>query len=277
MLIKFIRITLFLSFVIFSVSCDKNDLSENAARLRIKLTESPLQMQTDETFVLREIRLHIQSVEVSVSETDEWTALKFSDADYDVLPLSNGKMLQIIDQFFPANQTIHSLKITLGGNNRLVTPGRDINLVLPPESREIIVRNVNENLYANIISSLVINVMPTVSVENQNYFLTPRVRIFSEIFGGSLRGYVAPTDISSVVSVSKDEEVLFSIPEADGMFLFPGLAEGEWNISIYPHKDSGFKDTTFVDTVRYRKITDIKPKPIRLREAPTGTGTETGT
>lgn len=253
---------LFLFVIVFA--CSKVDPSDNAARLRIKLTNSPLLATSEENLVIREIKLHIQSIEISAVDSSavtdvDWKALDFSGNEYNLLSITNGKSVQIVDQYFPANKTIKSIKITLGNNNKIVTPSGDKDLIVPEKAREIIISDINENLYANIISYIIIDVRAFITEENKNYFLNPKVRVYSEISGGSIRGKVGPAEAGAIVSVVKEPDTLFTFPEADGMFMFLGLKEGEWTIGVFANKNTGYKDSIFTDSVFARKITEIKP------------------
>lgn len=250
--------------IICTTACSKNDSSVNAARLRIKLTDAP-------SLTAKELTLSVQGVEVSVTDSSdvpgEWIPLEFSGGTYNLLTLSNGKTQQIVDQYFPANGTIRKVKLLLGTENTLVTSEGDKNLIIPSEYQDGIIVDVTANLYANIICSIVIDINAAVSIteSNGNYYLNPVVRAFPEEFGGSVRGYISPTNVSAYVEIADDADTLFSIPESDGMFMFTGLKEGEWDISIIVDPSSGYRDTIFTDSVYSREITEITPNPIVLK------------
>lgn len=255
------------------LGCSKVDESENAARLRIKLTDSPMLMLNDTSLAIREINVQIQSIEVAVTdstdnEIGEWKKLDFEGGVYNMKTLTNGKNVQLVDQYFPANKTIRRIRILLGTNNKIVAAASqgEKELIIPQEYKDGIVFDVIENLYANLISSLVIDMRAFVTEANGNYFLDPNVRIFSEVSTGSIKGYYAPLESQAIVSVLNTPDTFFTIPEPDGMFLFPGLREGKWQIGIFPNPRSGFKDTIFVDSVFTNKATVLKQNPIRLHE-----------
>lgn len=267
------KIVLFIISLLLLGGCS-TDISENAARLRIKLTDAPT--LSAESFVVSELQLHIKSLEVSVTDSsdstdtaeEEWIPLEFSGGEYDMLTLSNGKTVQIVDQYFPANQTIRKIKLTLGNNNKIISTSESYHkdLIIAEEAKNGIIVEVNENLYANIISYLVLDINMALSIreDNGNYFLNPVVRAFSEVYTGSMTGVVAPLEAKPFVCVIKDSDTLYTIPEPDGMFMFPGLGEGNWTIYIFADPYSGYKDTTFIDSVFIRKTTELKPNPIQL-------------
>jgi len=104
--------------IILFTGCNIEDVSENAARLRIKLTDAT-------SLTLKE--LHVDINEISVFATDstniegEWITLDYSGGEYNLLTLLNGKTVQLVDQYFPSYKKIEKIKIILGNNNRIVT------------------------------------------------------------------------------------------------------------------------------------------------------------
>lgn len=252
-------------FVILCAGCSQNDPSVNATRLRIKLADAP-------TLILKELNIEIERIEVSLIEAsgdeEKWISLDFKGGIYNVLGLSNGKSKQIVDQYFRVG-VLRRIKIVFGtGSNILRAPTETQNedripLVLDPAIAEGIVLEVNADLYANYVSSIVIdvNALSSIRESNGNYIFNPSVRVFAETFGGSLKGYVLPDEAAPYVIVAKDADTIYSIPEkADGMFLFKGLEEGEWKIRVLPTSGSGYRDTVFTDSVFAGKIRELKSK-----------------
>ncbi len=256
-----------LLLIISFVGCSKNDPSINATRLRINLTNaSPSNMQ--------ELNVDIQKIEISTVDTtnnsENWTPLDVNAGSHDIIPLLNGKSKQIVDQYFPEG-VLRRIKITFGDNSTFRTFPSDEeaaatkNLVLDTQIKGGLVLEVNANLYANYISSILIDINSVLSVyeSNGNFFFRPVLRVFPEIYGGSLRGYVLPAEASPIIIVANEVDTLLTLPEyTDGKFLFKGLRAGEWEVNIMANPASGYKDTTFVDTIFSGKIRELKSKII---------------
>jgi len=267
MIYKAFKISMLVILLSFSfLHCSKEDPSENATRLRIKLTDAA-------SLVVKELHIDIQRIEVLVADTTgsegEWETLQFTGGEYDLLKLMNGRNVQLVDQYFPAGGILQKIKLILGNNNRLLTTTDSIvSLNIPSEMTDgIIIDNVNAALPANIITSVVIDVNAALSVResNGNYFLHPSARAFPETFGGSLRGYVAPIEAEAFVAIVQERDTFLTLPEAEGgMFLFTGLNPGAWEVHIISNPLSNFRDTIFTDSVEQGKITEITPKPIQL-------------
>lgn len=251
-----------LFLLLFAVACKNNDPSINATRLRISLTDAPA-----EPLILSELNVHIEQIQVSTSDSENgaesWQNVEFSGGTYNILPLTNGKQKQIVDQYFPVG-VLRKIKIVFGSNTSYASPTstNKIPLELSQQAKEGIVLNVNANLYPNYISNIIIDINGLLSIQKSNdtYIFNPVIRSYAETFGGSLKGYIEPREAAPLIIFTKDAETLHAIPEPkDGMFLISGLAEGEWKISVIP-ANAEYKDTTFVDSVFTGKIRDLKSK-----------------
>lgn len=248
-------------------TCGKEDVSENAVRLRIKLTDAAAP-------VLKEMYINIESIEVlatdSTGSESDWVVLSYTGGEYDLLKLMNGRTVQLTDQYFPAGGKIDKIRLTLGNNNRMVTvTDKPIPLEKSPDIiNHLIIHDVDAALTPHFIISIVIDINAALSVYelNGNWYLDPRARAYPETYGGSLRGYVAPPEASPVVLITREGDSLFSLPEGiEGMFLFSGLQEGAWKVHLIANPESGYRDTIFMsDSVEQGRIIEIKPKPIRL-------------
>lgn len=235
--------------------CTKNDPGENATRLRIKLTDEP-------TTYLTELNLDIERIEVFTHPYDAsegtWSVLDFNGVIFDLLKFSNGKSKQIVDQYYPAG-VIKQIKIVFGNKGKLKTAEGEKDIIIPPEIMDGVVMDVDINLYAHVISSIMIDINAAQSIyeSNGNYFLNPSMRIFPETYGGILKGRVLPTEANAFVAITQDEQTLISFPESEGMFQFIGLQGGEWEVHVKPHSQSGYQDTTFTQTIEEGKVNEI--------------------
>ncbi len=237
-----------LLFLILLSSCDGNDPSVNAGRLRVKLTDA-----TD--ISIKELYLDIRELAVYATDTTsmegEWVTLEYNGGQYNLLQLLNEKSVQLVDQYFPAGKTLRRVRLVLGHDNRFVTfTEKPYPLQLPPEIIEGVVVDLREPvpIMSHIIAGLTIDVNAALSVweSNGNYFLDPSVRAFPEAYGASLRGSVAPPRAAAFVAIMQHPDTLFTLPETDGKFGFPGLQKGEWEVFIKAAEGSLYADTAFV-------------------------------
>lgn len=256
---------LILIILLVITSCNKEDLSENAARLRIKLTDAA-------SLVLKDLYVEINEIAVFATDSTnlegEWISLKYSGGEYNLLKLMNGKTVQLVDQYFPSYKKIEKIRILFGNNNRLITvTNAIISLQLSPEIIDgVVIDDVKVDLATNVISSIIIDINAALSIQevNGNWFMKPAARAFPETYGGSIKGYVAPMDANPYVAIIQDTDTFFTLPEEDGMFYFFGLNEGAWDIYLLSNPETNYRDTVFTDTIAEGQKLELTPKPIRL-------------
>jgi hypothetical protein len=263
MLLKTFRYTfILLIFTIFIVSCTKNDPSASSTRLRIQLTDAPTFWGDAPEYQIRELYIDIRSIEVFVvgpNAREEWIVLDFPGGEYNVFTLTNGRMRQIVDQWFSANRRITEMRLVPGNSCRIVTTtNREIPLVVP---KEIIVEDIDADLRLHIISSIVIDMGSALTYdgESDTFYFDPAIRVFPEIFGWSLRGTVSPTDVFAGIIIEQDGMKLFSSTERNGTFMFLGLPGDKWTVHIFPDSLRGFRDTTFVHKIdSAQRVNDLR-------------------
>lgn len=262
---KILYIALIISSVIFIAGCETEKISDNATRLRIKLTDAT-------SLVLREFHIDIREISLfvtdSVNTDGEWVQLDYTPDEYDIFKLMNGRTVQLVDQYFPVYKNIEKIRVVLGDNNRIITnTQKPIPLQKSQEIIDgVIIDDIEVELVQNVITSIIIDINAALSVResNGNYFLNPVARAFPETFGGSIRGYVAPLDANPFIAIVQEKDTLMTFPESDGMFMFLGLNEGPWEIHLIADPVTIYRDTVFTDTVKMGERLELTPKPIRL-------------
>ncbi|RNC65364.1 DUF4382 domain-containing protein [Proteiniphilum sp. X52] len=270
---RYILLTTVLLFSFSWQACESDDPSANASRLRLKLTDAA-------SLVIKEFYVDIREVSVflvdTASQEGKWVSLKFSGSRYDVLKLRNGKTVQLVDQYVPAGTELQQIKLVFGNDNLLRTNTDSIiPLHIPSELEEgVIIDAVKMEMRLNTISSMVIDLNAALSVvktEKGDNYLYPVARAFPEVFGGKLRGYVAPLEANPYVKVIQEKDTFLSLPERENlgdqmlMFQFMGLKEGDWEVHFVPDPQANFSDTVVVVTVKQGETFNIPTKPIRLK------------
>lgn len=273
---RFYRYILFLLvFVLSFQSCEKDNSNDNDARLRVKLTDAT-------SLTIKELYVDISQIDVYLFDTltleGDWLTLDYSRKTFNFLSLLNGKTVQVVDQYAPADKMLQQVRLFLGSDNRMVAnTDSTYPLQIPAELQEGIVFDaMGMALRPNTISSMILDLNAAGSIwqtetDKKSYFLNPKIRAFSETYGGKLVGYVAPLlEANPYVKITQGEDTLFTYPEGEslgattGKYQFIGLNEGEWKVHLIAHPESGFADSVFVSTVVKGETTTITPNPIRL-------------
>lgn len=256
-------------------ACNSEDPSLNASRLRLKLTDAA-------SLIMKEFYVDIREISVflvdATTQEGEWVDLDFKGQRYDVLKLRNGKMVQLVDQYVPGGTELQKIRLTFGDDNQMVVITdkiEEIPLRIPPELEEgLVIDAIPMEMRLNTISNLVIDLNASLSVmmtENGDSWLYPMARAFPELYGGKLKGYVAPIEANPYVKIIQEPDTFFTFPEIEGtdnqmaMFQFVGLREGEWEVHFMADRESHYKDTMIIAHIEEGKSFDISPKPIRLK------------
>ena len=256
-------------------SCSPNDPSENSSLLRIQLTDTPMiavENENENSFPDIEIQnlfIDISSIAVLSTDADaneEWKVLNFRGGEYNIFDLTNGRLRQITEQWFPADRAITRIRITFGDNSRIVnTANHAIPLTVPDEAIAEITTEVSINLHA--ISSIVVQ-LNTILMHNENEGFSAMIspRAFSET-GSSLRGTITPREARASILIRHDEYpiVLRSFVDAQGGFNILGVTPGYWWVSITADPESGWLDSIFVEPVSVTRTPRVNTLSVSLR------------
>ena len=93
--------------------------------------------------------------------------------------------------------------------------------------------------------------------------MQPVIRTYAETFGGSLKGVVIPPDAVAYLQLTNETDTLISLPETDGKFLFAGLHEGSYDLTVIADMLSEYAETTIVDIAAENAIV-ANPDTIRF-------------
>ncbi len=257
-----------LLFLFFVTACNNEDdnLSKGeTARIQLKLTDAPA-LEYDE------VNIDIQGVKVGVAEeyfyTDDpyleegdeddadegddvvWVDLKVSNPGlYNLLDYRNGETVLLAGGDIPAGK-ISQVRLILGEESNVVIDGELYSLQTPSAQTSGLKFNLHDVLQPNMMYSFVIDFDASRSVVetgNNKYILKPVIRTYADAYGGSIKGTVVPADSVNYVQLVSGEDTLISLPEDNGLFLFAGLEEKSWNLTVFADTLSNREDTLITD------------------------------
>lgn len=264
--------TMILSLLLlfFVTACNNEDdhLSEGeTARIQLKLTDAPA-LEYDE------VNIDIQGVRVGVANdyfyTDdpyveegdeedaeegddvEWIDLEVSNPGlYNLLDYRNGETVMLAGGDIPAGK-ISQVRLILGDESNVVIDGEVHSLKTPSAQTSGLKFNLHDVLLPDMMYSFVIDFDASRSVVrtgNDKFILKPVIRTYADAFGGSIKGYVVPADSVDYVQLVSGMDTLISLPENNGLFLFAGLDEKSWDLTIFADSLSNRNDTLIADIV----------------------------
>lgn len=243
------------SMIFLGVSCENesNNSTDGKAQIQFKLTDAP-------SLVYDEVNIDILGVSVGIGDEFydgpdsvklQWVDLTMTDSGlYNLLDYRNGETVMLAGSYIPAGK-ISQVRLLLGPNSNVVVDGITYPLTTPSANTSGLKFNLHETLEADMMYSFTIDFDASKSVKktgNNKYILKPVIRAFADTFGGTIKGVALPAEANPFVQLVKGTDTLISLPDLNGRFLFPGLAEGNYELTVISADTLGYGDS-FIDAV----------------------------
>jgi len=241
------------SCVLFFISCNKS--SSGTGHLEVRLTDDPSQYDA--------VYIDVQKVEVNVSSdpgtNSGWQTLPLLHPGvYDLLKFRNGLDTVLASADLPAG-TLSQMRLVLGNNNSVVIDGQSYPLATPSSQQSGLKFNIHSTLTSGIVYRLWIDFdagRSIVTTGDGGYSLKPVIRTYSEAIGGSIKGYVLPSDAKPIVWAVQGTDTLMALPDsATGYYFFGGVNAGSWDLTLHAF-NSTYQDTTFAVSVSTGVVTN---------------------
>jgi hypothetical protein len=218
---------------IFSLqSCkkDKDDTTNNngTAKVSMRLTDGPAAYD--------HVYIDIQQVVVTMEGSAAVTVVPIRPGIYDLLDFSNGVDTLLAEATVPAGK-VSQIRLVLGSNNSVVVDGTSYPMSTPSAQESGLKLNLKETLVANGVYTFWLDFdagKSIVQTGNGAYKLKPVIRAYSELTNGKIKGYILPLNAMATVYAIQGTDTLSAIPDANGYFMFGGMAEGSYTIWVEP-------------------------------------------
>jgi len=268
--------SIFLMVAAVSCTTESEKLSkEGTATIQLKLTDAPaleydavyIDIQgvrvgvADEYFYADDPYIDDEADDLDDPDEVEWVDLKLNNPGlYNLLDYRNGETVLLAGGEIPAGK-ISQVRLLLGDESHVVIDGVDHPLKTPSAQSSGLKFNLHDVLVPDLMYSFVIDFDASRSVVrtgNDKYILKPVIRTYADAFGGTIKGFALPSDSVAYVQVINDEDTLISLPEDDGMFLFAGLDDDEWDLTIFADTTTAYRDSMIFDIdVEEGKVVDL--------------------
>lgn len=278
---QYLKLAFVITILVVAYACNKNGSSNNLAAdgvnqpLKVYLTDAPIKLDT--------VNLDIKYVEVKLdtnkSHKDDdhygdhdidslnnllhkdafghWDTLQFTPRVYNIAALRNG-----IDQQLAGGTvtgTIRKIRITLGTNNTVVDSGVTYPLIV---NSKYVYASINNNhhqkdsVQKSTLLWIDFDLFKSVRKVNNNYYLFPVLKPFSEQNFASIEGNVTPSDAKPLITVYNNTDTAYGLPNPAGYYKIRALQQG--NYAVLFKASNGYKDTTISN------IQLLNGKPIKL-------------
>ena len=218
------------ALAIFLVSCSKNGNADKA-RLMVSLTDDPGDYEV--------VNIDVQDVRINYSDDTEkgWTSLNGVKAgNYDVLRLANGRDALLADAEISTGK-IKQIRLVLGSNNFVKVDGEIHSLKTPSAQQSGLKLKINQEVSEGLAYKLLMDFDASRSIVqtgNAQYILKPVIRTTLEAVGGSVKGFVLPSSVSTAVYAIQGTDTITGTYTINGAYMLKGLQAGSYNLAFVP-------------------------------------------
>jgi hypothetical protein len=210
--------------------CRKNDDSNNA-KVILYLSDAPA--------YFKEVNIDIQKVTLKAGgSSNEVNPSVMYSGTYNLIEYSNG-IDTILGNFRVPPGKISQAHIVFGTNNTFVNDTENVTLNLSSDVENGLNVDMDESVEAGNTIKLWLDIDVSRSVipgGSGNYFLNPKVRVFSENNCGSIKGVVIPVNRKPFIYVITESDSIGTITDNSGHFLIRGIREGKYKMRFIPQK-----------------------------------------
>lgn len=234
-------------------SCGKDDTSSPAqgnAKISVKLMDAP----GDYDHVYIDVVDVMVKVNNASSDEGSWQSLNAMNTGiYDLLELTGGVNVLLVDDFEVLSGTLNQIRLILGDDNTVVIDGQTYPLNTPSAQQSGLKIQVNETLLPNIAYTFLLDFDVDESIvtagNSGNINLKPVIRASVEATTGTISGSVLPLGMQTSISVSNGLETISAYADIDGNFLLVGVNPGIYTVTVTPDLLSGLSSTVIENVV----------------------------
>ncbi|WP_294073104.1 DUF4382 domain-containing protein [Proteiniphilum sp. UBA1028] len=251
---------------------ENEKLTDGKATIQFKLTDAPALEYDEVNIDIRGVRVGVANDFFYVDDEGDvdssmvtWVDLDIPNPGiYNLLDFRNGETVLLANGDIPAGK-ISQVRLILGNQSNVVVNGMAHDLKTPSAQTSGLKFNLHETLVPDMAYSFVIDFDASRSVikrGNGTYLLKPVIRTYADAFGGTIKGIALPAREDTVgvsyVQIISGEDTLISLPEENGLFLFPGLKPALWNLTVFADTTSTYRDTVINDIeVKVGEVVDL--------------------
>lgn len=256
---------------VIAASCSDEQENDGMARLVISLTDAPGDFE--------EVNIDVVGVKVIIN--DSLLDLETEQGTINLLELTNGKHIILVDQPVPAG-LLSQVRLVLGDNNSVKVDGMLHPLKTPSAQQSGLKFNVHRQFVPAFAYEYMIDfdaARSVVTTGNGKYNLKPLIRVFAEEASGAIQGTVYPADSKPLIYAisSSDDTTSTTSDTLTGAYFFNGAMQDVYKLAFL-FDSIVYADTTLegiqvttgiitvVDTVKFR---ELPPPPEEAAVEPT--------
>lgn len=210
-------------------SCQNEDSPNGTTPVSIKMTDAPAFYDA--------IYLNIKAIEIRTEAGKEIVEVDLPP--FNILDYNMGEYIYLVEDFEVPSGRLEEVRFILHDEgNTIVVDGEELTLTTPSGQSSGWKIKVHDRLVPGVAYTLVLDFDAARSIHTTGsgkYMLHPVVRAIPDAISGSIIGAVIPIESSSFVYLlSQQDTVAGTLTNENGMFYFPGVKEGIYDIAVEP-------------------------------------------
>ncbi|SDG84200.1 DUF4382 domain-containing protein [Winogradskyella thalassocola] len=232
--------------LLLAFSCSDSDSSDNlgTAKMSVKLVDDPGDYEN----------VFVEIIDVMVKYQDDadgdddggWNSIGvINPGVYDLLELTGGVSLSLVDDVDIQTGTIQQIRLLLGDDNSVVLEGEtEPRLLNTPSAQQSGLKvMVNQPILSGFNYDFILDFDVDESIvmagNSDNINLKPVLRASLEVNSGTLVGEITNSDIAAEVFVDNGQGVTAStMVNSSGYFEIPGLPAGVYTVTVTPNSNT---------------------------------------
>jgi hypothetical protein len=224
-------LSLSVAVILCFAACSKKEASSGKAHLQVYLTDAPASYD--------QVLIDVQDIRINYSSdtASGWQSLsQVNTGTYDILRLVNDQDTLLANADLNPGR-IQQIRLILGDNNYVKVNGQLFKLETPSAQQSGLKLNIHQDVNAGVLYQLLLDfdaARSIVKTGNNKYILKPVIRTSLLAVGGSIRGFVLPSNVSTAVFAIQGTDTVAGTYTSNGAFLVKGLNAGSYNLSFVP-------------------------------------------
>lgn len=242
--LKFNLLILFITSLLF-VSCSEssNNPPNAISNISVKLVDNP--GDYDNVFVeVVDVMIKYQDNNNQNQDSEfGWQSLQLVNSGvYDLLELTGGVDLLLVDNYDIPSGIIQQIRLVLGDNNSIVIDGQSFPLNTPSAQQSGLKIQINQAVEPNVNYTFILDFDAHESIvmagNSDNIILKPVLRASLEAASGIISGIVLPVDVAVLITATNGDIETSTFADIEGNFMIAGLPEGVYNLTFTPDENS---------------------------------------
>lgn len=252
-----------LLLLLFNCNNDSNSSSESELKadpkISIRLVDEPGEF--DNVFI-EVIDVMIKYNDDSEDDNSWQTINPINTGVYDLLELTGGIDVLLVDDFEMPPGTLNQIRLVLGSDNTVVIDGETFPLRTPSAQQSGLKLKVNHELEAgytyNFLLDFDVDRSIVIAGNSGNINLKPVIRVTTDVTSGKIEGTVSPFDMQVMATVMVNGEPVSAYADENGAFVLNGVPAGIYSVTLTPDAESGYAEVLVEDVVVVNgEVTDI--------------------